>query len=70
MIDDFFVNHDIALDTVLIGGSLGVSDGNKDLIFSLLEEKDVPNINWLNAGAVISSLSGPGAIAIAGIEKI
>ena len=70
MIDDFFVNHDIALDTVLIGGSLGVSDGNKELIFSLLEEKGVPNINWLNAGAVISSHSGPGAIAIAGIEKI
>lgn len=69
MINDFFLTYDVDPDTVLIGGSLGVSDEHKEMIHNLLREKGVHNTKWMSAGAVISSHSGPSAIAITGIEK-
>lgn len=69
MINDFFKNNNIDPETVLIGGATGVDEDFKEVIYDLLREKGVHNAKWVNAGAVISSHSGPGAIALTGIEK-
>lgn len=69
MINDFFKNHNIDPTTVLIGGSLGIDDQYKQVVYDLLKEHGVQTDHWMKAGAVISSHAGPGAIAITGIEK-
>ncbi len=69
MIDDFFASYNIDPETVLIGGAPGVDDNYKEVIYNLLRENGVQKPRWMEAGAVISSHGGPGAIAITGIEK-
>ena len=39
------------------------------MIINLLKEKGINEVKWMQAGAVISSHGGPGAIGIAGIEN-
>lgn len=69
MIDHFFNNHDIDLDTVLLGGSPGLTDDHKEVAYKLIQEYDAPVSDWVATGAVISSHGGPGAMGIVGIEK-
>jgi DegV family protein with EDD domain len=69
MTNDFFKSYNIDPETVLVGGAPGVSDDYKEVVYDLLRGKGIQISKWNNAGAVISSHSGPGAIAIAGIEK-
>lgn len=69
MINDFFKNHDIDPETVMIGSASGVDDHYKEVIFELLREHGIKTSEWMSAGAVISSHAGPAAIAIAGIAK-
>ena len=69
MVNNFFKNHDIDPDTVLIVGAPGVEDSQKEKVFDLLKENGIEKATWMQAGAVISSHGGPGAIGISGIEK-
>lgn len=69
MVNHFFKIYNIDPDTVLIVGAPGVEDGQKEMIFDLLKEKGNQKATWMEAGAVISSHGGPGAIGITGIEK-
>lgn len=68
-VDHFFNNHDIDLETVMLGGSPGVTDENKELAYTLIQEYGAPISEWVPTGAVISSHGGPGAFGIVGIEK-
>lgn len=69
MINEFFESYDIDPETVLVISALDVDEGYKDEISNLLKEKGVQEARWMQAGAVISSHGGPGAIGITGIEK-
>lgn len=69
MMNDFFESYDIDPETVLICGAPSVDDNYKEIIYNLLRENGVQEGRWMRAGAVISSHGGPGALAIAGIEK-
>ena len=69
MISDFFISNKIDPESVLIVGAPSVDDNYKDVISNLLMENGVEEARWMNAGAVISSHGGPGAIGISGIEK-
>lgn len=69
MINDFFKDYEIDLETLLVVGAPSVDDDYKERISELLIEKGIQEIRWMKAGAVISSHGGPGAIGIAGIEK-
>jgi fatty acid-binding protein DegV len=40
-----------------------------NLVYDLLRENGIQKARWMEAGAVISSHGGPGAIGITGIEK-
>ncbi|NCC82248.1 MAG: DegV family protein [Clostridia bacterium] len=68
MFKNFFQSHKIDPETVLVVGTPGVEDVQKEMIHELLREHGVEELRWMNAGAVISSHGGPGAIGIAGIE--
>lgn len=69
MINQFLKSYKIDPDTVQLVGAPGVEDSQKEMINSLLKEKGVQEAKWMQAGAVISSHGGPGAIGITGIEK-
>lgn len=69
MLQDFFNNHDIDPDTVLVAGAPGVTDDQKELVFDMIQENGVTDTTWHDTGAVISSHGGPGAVGIAGIAK-
>ncbi|WP_080146944.1 DegV family protein [Marinilactibacillus piezotolerans] len=69
MVNHFFQSYNINPDTVLIVSPPGVEDSQKEVISGLLKENGVQKTRWMQAGAVISSHGGPGAIGITGIEK-
>lgn len=69
MLQDFFNNHDIDPDTVLVAGASGVTDDQKELVFDMIQENGVTDTTWHDTGAVISSHGSPGAVGIAGIAK-
>ena len=68
MFNNFFQSHTIDPETVLVVGTPGVEDVHKEMVHELLREHGVEELRWMNAGAVISSHGGPGAVGIAGIE--
>lgn len=70
IINDFFRNHNIDPETVLVVGAPSIDDIYKEEIHNLLKENGVQEARWMKAGAVISSHGGPGAIGITGIEKL
>lgn len=69
MVNNFFKNYNIDPETVLVVGAPGVEDSQKEMIFDLLRENGIQHATWMEAGAVISSHGGPGAIGISGIEN-
>ncbi|MGO4942607.1 DegV family protein [Ruoffia tabacinasalis] len=69
MIADFFNTYNIDPETVMVCGSPGVSDENKELVYSLLSQHNANTDQWFDTGAVISSHGGPGAIGLLGIER-
>ncbi|MCC5895218.1 MAG: DegV family protein [Alkalibacterium sp.] len=69
MINQFFKNYKNDPDSVQIVGAPGVEDSQKEMINTLLKENGIKEAKWMQAGAVISSHGGPGAIGITGIEK-
>ena len=69
MINAFFEKYNMNLDSIMIVISPGVEDSEKEMIVKLLKEKGINEVKWMQAGAVISSHGGPGAIGIAGIEN-
>lgn len=69
MITTYFEQYTFDPDTIVVGGAPGVDSEHKEMLYQLLRENNIKTNKWLNAGAVISSHGGPGAIAIAGIEK-
>lgn len=69
MINAFFEKYNLNLDSIMVVISPGVEDSEKEMIINLLKEKGINEVKWMQAGAVISSHGGPGAIGIAGIEN-
>lgn len=70
MLNSFFEDYRIDPETVLIIGAPSVDDNHKDMISDILKENGIQEARWMKAGSVISSHGGPGAIGIAGIERI
>lgn len=68
MINTFFKSYNIDPNTFVVGGAHVTEETQKEMIYNLVSEYGVKNSIWLEAGSVISSHGGPGAIGIAGIE--
>lgn len=69
MVRNFFESYNIDPDSVLVVGAPGVEKIQKEMIYDLLREYGIQKSGWMEAGSVISSHGGPGAIGITGIEK-
>lgn len=70
MFKDFFKDHEIDPETILIIGAPEVATNDKKKIRASLKEQGInQEPNWMKTGAVIASHGGPGAIGIAGIEQ-
>lgn len=69
MVNNFFKSYNIDPDTILLVGAPGIEDTQKEMIYNLLRENGIQKASWMEAGSVISSHGGPGAIGITGIEK-
>lgn len=69
VINDYFERHNVDLDNVKLIRAEGLSQEQQDDIASLIKEKGVTKIEWLDPGAVISTHGGEGAFGIVGIEN-
>ena len=55
--------------TLFVIGAPRVDYNYKKITSDFLRENGIEKARWMEAGAVISSHGGPGAIGIVGIEK-
>ena len=69
MIDDFFERFDIDKSMIRLVRVQDLSDSHMSEIEEILKEHGVENIEWFEAGSVISCHGGPGAVGLVGVEK-
>lgn len=67
-IRDYFERHNIDRDQLYLIYSIGLEEGIKQRMEDIAKEHGFENIKWMQAGAMISTHSGPGGFGIAGIE--
>jgi len=65
---DYLQQYDMDRQQIYFIYSIGLSETIKERINEIASEKGFENILWMEAGAMISSHSGPGGFGIAGIE--
>ncbi|WP_100011206.1 DegV family protein [Lentibacillus sediminis] len=68
LIRDFFNQYDINRDQLYLIYSIGLDEAIKQRMNEIAAEHGFLNIKWMQAGAMISTHSGPGGFGIAGIE--
>ena len=69
MIDDFFERFDIDKSMIRLVRVQDLSDSHMSEIEEILKDYGVENIEWFEAGSVISCHGGPGAVGLVGVEK-
>lgn len=65
---DYLNQYDIDRQQIYLIYSIGLSETIKQRINEIAQETGFENITWIQAGAMISTHSGPGGFGIAGIE--
>ena len=65
---DYLNQYDIDRQQIYFMYSIGLSESIKQQINNIANETGFKNITWIQAGAMISTHSGPGGFGIAGIE--
>ncbi|PIC63911.1 EDD domain protein [Sporosarcina sp. P13] len=65
---DYLQQYDIDRQQIYFIYSIGLSETIKERITEIALEKGFENSMWIEAGAMISTHSGPGGFGIAGIE--
>lgn len=69
LIHDYLNQYNIDKQQIYFIYSIGLSERIKQRINEIANEAGFENITWIQAGAMISTHSGPGGFGIAGIEK-
>ncbi|WP_138420572.1 DegV family protein [Aquibacillus sediminis] len=69
LIRDYLNQYDIDREQLYLIYSIGLDEGIKQRIDEIAIEHGFKNVNWMQAGAMISTHSGPGGFGIAGIES-
>ncbi|MFD2630112.1 DegV family protein [Oceanobacillus kapialis] len=67
-IRDYFERHNIDRGQLYLIYSIGLEEGIKQRMEDIAKEHGFENIKWMQAGAMISTHSGPGGFGIAGVE--
>ncbi|SES61935.1 EDD domain protein, DegV family [Oceanobacillus limi] len=65
---DYFNQYNIDRDQLYLIYSIGLDDGIKQRAEEIAREHGFQKIQWMQAGAMISTHSGPGGFGIAGLE--
>lgn len=68
LMQDYLAQYDIDRQHIYFIYSIGLSESIKQRMDALANETGFGNITWIQAGAMISTHSGPGGFGIAGIE--
>lgn len=66
---DYLNQYDIDRQQLYFMYSIGLSESIKQRMNEIANETGFENITWIQAGAMISTHSGPGGFGIAGIEN-
>ncbi|KIL44083.1 DegV family protein [Jeotgalibacillus campisalis] len=65
---DYLEKYNLDKEVLYLMYSLGLEDRIKQRVQEIAEEHEFKKIKWIQAGAMISTHSGPGGFGIAGIE--
>lgn len=65
---DYLNQYDIDRNQIYLMYSIGLSENIKQRMTEIAQENGFKNITWIQAGAMISTHSGPGGFGIAGLE--
>jgi DegV family protein with EDD domain len=67
-IREYFNQYDINKEQLYLIYSIGLAEDIKNRVDEIATEHGFKNITWMQAGAMISTHSGPGGFGVAGIE--
>ena len=67
-LSDYFEKYSIDKESMYFGYTYDMEDTIKQEIETLAADAGVKNLEWIKAGAVITSHSGPGGIGVVGVE--
>jgi DegV family protein with EDD domain len=65
---DYLNDYDINREQLYFLYSIGLDDSIKQRMDEIAKESGFENVKWIQAGAMISTHSGPGGFGIAGLE--
>ncbi|WP_407269755.1 DegV family protein [Radiobacillus sp. PE A8.2] len=68
LIKDYFNQYDIDRELIYLQYSIGLDEQIMERIDELIKEFGFKNVQWMQAGAMISTHAGPGGFGIAGLE--
>lgn len=66
---DYLSQYDIDRKQIYFIYSIGLSESIKQKMNEMAAQAGFENITWIQAGAMISTHSGPGGFGIAGLEN-
>lgn len=66
---DYLTQYDIDRTQIYFIYSIGLSESIKQQMNEMAQQSGFENITWIQAGAMISTHSGPGGFGIAGLEN-
>ena len=66
---DYLDQYDIDRKQIYFIYSLGLSEEIKQRMDEVASQNGFENVTWIQAGAMISTHSGPGGFGMAGLEK-
>ncbi len=69
LIIDFCKEHNLGGEEIWLESTVGFSDDLKEDAVEVARELGFRNINWINAGGVITTHGGPNAFCMAGFAK-
>lgn len=68
LIQDYLEQYDIRRDKLYLMYSIGLDESIKQQVEDIAKQNGFLQIQWIEAGAMISSHAGPGGIGVAGLE--
>ena len=69
MMRDYLAQYDIDRKQIYLIYSIGLSESIKQQMNEIAVQSGFENVTWIQAGAMISTHSGPGGFGIAGLEN-
>lgn len=69
LIQDYLNQYDLDKEQLYLIYSIGLDERIKERMTDIAKENGFKHINWMQAGAMISTHAGPGGFGVAGLER-